>query len=74
MIYCVGYTCVRDGHCGYEFFTSKGLAQRALAMWKRECAADGDIGDGTIDEAQTPKTKAEMMALLRRWGGHCDNG
>lgn len=74
MIYRVGFMCVRDGHCGYEFFTSKGEAERALAKWKRECKAEGDEGDGSIDESKTPKTKAELLHLLRWWGGHCDNG
>jgi len=52
-----------NSHAGY--FSSKAAARRASAQWRRGgCQADSPRA------AETPKTKAEVIALLERWGSH----
>ncbi len=85
MIYRLGIGDDGDEHLGYRYFASKAAAIKGRSEAMKEfgvgrCAVH-DIDDGvfrfdnfTIDTAETPKTKSDIIALLNRWGGHPDNG
>lgn len=61
-----------DGSIGYAYFGSKAaaMAYRREAHETRGIPLEGI----TIESLPTPKTKVEIIALLRKWGGHPDNG
>lgn len=61
-----------DGSIGYDYFGSKADA----VAHRRELHETRGIPleDITIESMPTPKTKAEIIALLNKWGGHPDNG
>lgn len=71
MIYRVEFSNVMDSSCGFSYVESRREAEQALADWKRQYP---EHSTAEIESAPTPKTKAEMIALLNRWGAHADNG
>lgn len=61
-----------DGSIGYGYFGSKADAEAERRRLHRERGIP--MEDITIESVPTPKTKAEIIALLRSWGSHPNNG
>ena len=72
MIYRVHYASESESSNGFDYFATKHEAEQALARWRQQ--RDGDSAGSDIECAPVPKTKAAMIALLKDWGGHADNG
>lgn len=65
----------QDGeHQGYRYFKSKKAANAWLDELVEYAGHDLDNYLNAIDEAPAPRTIAELVDLLNRWGGHRDNG
>ena len=60
---------VGEPSAGSLYFSSKAAAMRARAKYRRMGYASNPI-----QAAETPKTKAEVINLLGRWGGHAWGG
>lgn len=69
-IYRISLECSGDEHGGYEFFTSKKKARKAL----KEAAHSELFHAKEIDVLEIKLTKDEIMRLLGRWASHPDNG
>lgn len=68
------------GSEGFTYFRTKAELQEAITELKdfgyteaKGACVSADAGY-TIESAKTPRTKAEMVALLNRWACHPDNG
>ena len=72
MIYRLSLSTPENGHEGYKFFSSRSAAKKA----RRKLIREGDYNETwlLLACAKTPKTKAQMMALLERWADHANNG
>ena len=75
MIYRVHLYDEQDGSFGFRFFTRKRDAQRALRAWQKDSPALRSCRTArTIDCITTPRTQEAVLALLRRWAQHEQNG
>jgi len=71
MIYRVHVYSAEMNSEGYEYFSSK----KDALDYRASLVKDGyDRDDVTIHSAPTPTTKKQIIALLRRWANHPDNG
>lgn len=59
---------------GYDFFSSYSKAHAHRLWLNSEDGGEHDLALLEIDSEPTPKTKAEVIALLRKWADHPDNG
>ena len=57
---------------GYEFFTSKAEAGKAVKEWTRGIALETDIAE--IDVVEIEPTKAGILRALNLYAVHADNG
>jgi hypothetical protein len=75
MIYRVHFYDDAEGSAGFAFVSSRHEAERRRRSWMAE---NPDTRSSTvmnsIDSAATPHTRADVIALLRRWGSHEQNG
>jgi len=67
------------GSEGFDYYATKAELQTAVRElmahgYKEEDGACVSDAGYTIESAPTPRTKAEMVALLNRWANHPDNG
>lgn len=87
MIYMVHRYSMRDGSMGHSYHGSKAEALAAARDDVRgdpdahvcrgkplECAHPVDLHVGIQDCAETPRTKAQVVALLNAWASHPGNG
>lgn len=74
MIYRVHLYDEQDGSFGFRFFTRKRDAQRALRAWIADSPGMRQGSRDLIDTTTTPRTQEAVLALLRRWAEHEQNG
>jgi hypothetical protein len=60
-----------DGSFGYEFYTVREDAERAAREWQ---ANDGNGCDNPPQEIEIAPTKAAILAALRDFASHPNNG
>lgn len=71
MIYRVELTSRENGSLGFVYTASRRAAMRAAREF---VAGDTDDRRFEIMQAPTPRTKADVVALLNSWADHPDNG
>jgi hydrogenase maturation factor len=59
---------------GYEYFTARRGAERALATWRRNSPGDVQDQQGSIAIVMVDPTKVGICAALNRYAAHADNG
>ena len=88
MIYRVGSRHGDMMHWGYKYYTNKREAERAWREAYRDehrdgtplCTPHDEIEDpwgsefDSIETLPLPRNKAEILAMLRLWASHSDNG
>ena len=57
---------------GYEFFTSKAEAKKAVREWTEGIALETDTAE--IDVVEIEPTKAGILRALNLYAVHADNG
>jgi len=72
MIYRLSVYSDSMGHEGYQYFSSRRAAQRALSDLVKEGYDPDYFLD--IEAAPTPRTKADVIRLLETWAHHPNNG
>jgi hypothetical protein len=70
MIYRVHNYSHVNGSEGFFFFARKADAE-AHARWY---SGEDEENEPTIEKMPTPKSKEEVLTLLREWAGHAENG
>lgn len=71
MIYRLSVYTTETGHEGYLYYGNKRDAERRRAELVREGYAREGL---ELTEHPTPKTKKEILAFLRYYASHPDNG
>ena len=67
------HTCVEcSTSSGYEFFTNKADAERAVREWTTGEALRTDTAE--IDVIEITPTKAGILHALNTYAAHADNG
>ena len=74
MIYRLATIDDENESTGFEFFSSWAAAWKHRAWLCSEDGGEHDLGSLAIDRVEIPTIKKSVMALLRKWGGHPDNG
>jgi len=67
-------TCEAGTSAGYEYFTSRREAKRALAVWRRNSPGDVQDQQGDIEPIEIEPTRAGIVHALNRYANHEDNG
>lgn len=70
MIYRVHYYSHTHGSQGFSFHSRR----RDAEAHARRYSGEDEENEPTIEKMPTPKSKEEVLTLLREWAGHADNG
>lgn len=71
MIYRLSVYSDSLGHEGYQYFSSRRAAERALSDFVKMCY---DRNDLKIEQSPTSSSKKDVIRLLEWWAQHPDNG
>jgi len=71
--YRISLTSVADGHQGYEYTTTKPAANAIQKGWL-ESATEEDGHASSVEEIDIKPTKAGILAALKMYADHAENG